>query len=371
MPKSLRLNIPEPCHENWQQMTPQEQGRFCGSCQKTVVDFSMMSDQEVLNYFLKADHKVCGRFVEDQLNKELPITEKKKRFSWAYVWNVLLATFLLTEANAQVKPKAKPQKVVRTITRTAPRVVGDVSPNIVLDPPGKMGEVAPNILMGTPEEIIGFTVKGKVIDSKSNLPIIGASIRIKNTSSGTMADTLGNFQLPVKKKDSLVLEFSAIGYETQTRVIEALTGWQNVQVLLKPTFVDLATVTVKAPPLCSLTGTVGGAYVGYKIGKVEKIKRNINDWVPSALKKDVKLYPNPVMRGHSIRVSLALKQAGDYKLEVLNTVGQVMQVQPVVMATKEQQVNVHTQSEWSAGIYWIRITSYNSKTVYQGKFILQ
>lgn len=336
-------------------MTPQEQGRFCGSCQKTVVDFSMMSDQEVLNYFFKADHKVCGRFTEDQLNKELPITEKKKRFSWAYVWNVLLATFLLTDANAQVKPKAKPKKLVRAIERM-PKVMGDVAP-MRFDPE---------------EAIIPVTVKGKVIDSKNNQPVIGASIRIKNTSGGTMADTLGNFQLPVEKKDSLVLEFSAIGYETQTRVIDGLTGWQNVQVFLKPAFVDLETVTVKADPVCSeRTFMMGGLSYGIRLTNIEEIKRSINDWAPTALKKDVKLYPNPVMRGNSIQVSLALKQAGNYKLEVMNSAGQIMLVQPVVMATKEQQVTIYTQSAWSAGLYWVRITSSGTRNVYQSKFILQ
>jgi len=354
MPKSLRLNIPEPCHENWQQMTPQEQGRFCGSCQKTVVDFSMMSDQEVLNYFLKADHKVCGRFAEDQLDKELAITEKKKRFSWAYVWNVLLATFLFTEANAQVKHKAKPKRIVRPIERM-PEKMGDVE-YIRLDPD---------------EAIIPVTAKGKVIDSKNNQPVIGASIRIKNTFSGTIADTLGNFELKVEKKDSLVLEFSAIGYETQTRVIDALTNWQDVQVFLKPAFTSLEGVTVISYPKTTRRVMVGGARSFYTQTKTEKIKRVVNDWVPAALKKDVKLYPNPVMRGNSIQVSLALKQAGNYKLEVLNTAGQIMQVQPVVMTTKEYQVNVYTQSEWSAGIYWVRIIAYNSKAVYQSKFILQ
>jgi len=354
MPKSLRLNIPEPCHENWQQMTPREQGRFCGSCQKTVVDFSMMSDQEVLNYFLKADHKVCGRFAEDQLDKELLITEKKKRFSWAYVWNVLLATFLLTETNAQVKGKVK--KPVRTITRTAPRMVGEVVPNMVLDPV---------------EEVIPVTIKGKVIDSKNNQPVIGASIRIRNTSGGTKADTLGNFQLHIEKKDSLVLEFSAIGYETQTRVIDALTNWQDVLVFLKPAFSNLAEVIIVSYPKNRLTCMVGGARAYYTETKTEKIKRVINDWVPAALKKDVKIYPNPVLRGNSIQISLALKQPGDYRLDVLNAAGQVMLVQPVVMATKEQQVNIYTQSDWSAGIYWIRISADNAKNVYQGKFIVQ
>jgi len=357
MPRSLRLNIPEPCHENWQQMTPQEQGRFCGSCQKTVVDFSMLSDQEVLNYFLKADHKVCGRFAEDQLNRELPITEKKKRFSWAYVWNVLLATFLLTEANAQVKPKAKAKRPVTTSVKREEEII--------------MGGITASIPPEHEEVVIGVTIKGQVTDAKNNQPVIGASVRIKNTSRGTMADTLGYFKLPVEKKDSLVLEFSAIGYETQTRVIDALTGWQNVQVFLKPAFSSLEEVKVIGYSGYSCTTIAGGVSMVRTVTKTEKIKRNINDWLPAALKKDVKLYPNPVVRGNSVQVSLALKQAGNYKLEVMNTAGQIMLVQPVVMATKEQQVNIYTQSQWSAGIYWVRITSAGSKSIYQSRFILQ
>src|SRR5215211_4115802 len=112
MPTPLKLHIPEPCHENWQNMTQQEQGRFCGSCQKTVVDFSVMTDKEILGYFSKSSQHVCGRFTNDQLNKELQVTEKKKRFSLAYIWNIILASLLITEANAQVKPKPKkPVKV--------------------------------------------------------------------------------------------------------------------------------------------------------------------------------------------------------------------------------------------------------------------
>ena len=49
--QKLQLSIPEPCHENWQEMTPTQQGRFCKACAKEVIDFSMMTDTEVLNYF--------------------------------------------------------------------------------------------------------------------------------------------------------------------------------------------------------------------------------------------------------------------------------------------------------------------------------
>jgi hypothetical protein len=65
----MKISIPEPCHENWGSMTPNEQGRFCGSCQKTVVDFTNFSAEDIQNYFTKHyGQKVCGRFKQQQLN---------------------------------------------------------------------------------------------------------------------------------------------------------------------------------------------------------------------------------------------------------------------------------------------------------------
>lgn len=34
--QKLQLSISEPCHENWHNMTPTEQGRFCNACAKEV-----------------------------------------------------------------------------------------------------------------------------------------------------------------------------------------------------------------------------------------------------------------------------------------------------------------------------------------------
>jgi hypothetical protein len=66
--KKMRISIENPCHEDWQAMTPETQGRFCGACEKTVVDFTTMSDAEILQYFSKPDvGKTCGRFRVEQL----------------------------------------------------------------------------------------------------------------------------------------------------------------------------------------------------------------------------------------------------------------------------------------------------------------
>ncbi len=64
----MEISIKKPCHENWDSMTPNEAGAFCGKCVKTVVDFSEKSLDEIKSFFeSKQNEKVCGRFEQQQL----------------------------------------------------------------------------------------------------------------------------------------------------------------------------------------------------------------------------------------------------------------------------------------------------------------
>lgn len=64
----MNIQINEPCHENWQDMTPNQQGAFCKVCHKDVVDFSKKSIAEIKSFFAKkAEGKICGRFEKKQL----------------------------------------------------------------------------------------------------------------------------------------------------------------------------------------------------------------------------------------------------------------------------------------------------------------
>ena len=65
----LLFSIPEPCHENWNEMLPCEKGAFCSVCSKIVIDFTNLSDDEVKNYFFKNNgQQTCGRFNNHQLS---------------------------------------------------------------------------------------------------------------------------------------------------------------------------------------------------------------------------------------------------------------------------------------------------------------
>ncbi len=65
----MEISIKEACHENWNNMTPNEQGAFCSKCVKTVIDFTDKSIDEIKSFF--AGHKqesTCGRFEDKQLS---------------------------------------------------------------------------------------------------------------------------------------------------------------------------------------------------------------------------------------------------------------------------------------------------------------
>ena len=66
----MKVTIPKPCHENWAAMTPDEKGRFCQVCSKSVRDFTSASDLQMMND-LSGDSNICGNFRVDQLNRNL------------------------------------------------------------------------------------------------------------------------------------------------------------------------------------------------------------------------------------------------------------------------------------------------------------
>ncbi len=88
---TFNIAIKKPCTENWETMTPNEKGRHCFSCQKTVVDFTTMSDSQIIHYFQNYQGKTCGRFLETQVNRPiLPPVLPKNQTRWAWLFSVLL-----------------------------------------------------------------------------------------------------------------------------------------------------------------------------------------------------------------------------------------------------------------------------------------
>lgn len=62
MRKYIQLSIPEPCHEDWDKMTTVDKGKFCGACQKEVIDFTTMSDEQLVAFQKTNPELVEGGF---------------------------------------------------------------------------------------------------------------------------------------------------------------------------------------------------------------------------------------------------------------------------------------------------------------------
>ena len=79
--QKIQLNIPKPCMQDWAAMQPEENGKFCNACASTVIDFSGMSDAELLKFFSdKNNRNVCGRMHNDQVQTNLAPLRKNRKF---------------------------------------------------------------------------------------------------------------------------------------------------------------------------------------------------------------------------------------------------------------------------------------------------
>ncbi|RMA64858.1 carboxypeptidase-like regulatory domain-containing protein [Ulvibacter antarcticus] len=94
MKKAITIRIPEPCHENWTEMSPTEKGKFCGVCTKEVIDFTAKTDEDLVKT-LSGKTNVCGRFKKNQLDREVKLERKSGINLAPYAASLLLPLSLL------------------------------------------------------------------------------------------------------------------------------------------------------------------------------------------------------------------------------------------------------------------------------------
>ncbi len=170
----MRVTIPEPCSENWEQMSStSDTARFCASCQKCVVDFTNLSDKEILHKLNTANGNVCGRFSSFQLDRILVVQTSKPRNYWSAFFSLALTSVMGLNNSFQAKIGLKPKM-----------------------------EILPNAKFGVSEnknESDGrdtILIRGIVIDAESRKPISGATVFIKDVD--IHATTLSNGVFEIK-----------------------------------------------------------------------------------------------------------------------------------------------------------------------------
>lgn len=196
-PKSyLQIQLNNPCEEDWNTMTDVKNGKFCASCSKTVVDFSLMSDQQIIDYFLKQPTNSCGRFSHDQLNRGLQ-TDKKRHSSLTHK----LILFCLFVFNLV------PRKLNAQISKT---------PNQATNPKDSFNSQTP-LNQTASEPTLMKTIKGHVFDSLTKKPLSHVLVEIEETKYVTTTDSTGEYSISIP--DSLLQTGFTLIFDNETHFL--------------------------------------------------------------------------------------------------------------------------------------------------------
>ena len=91
-----KITIPKPCHENWALMSPDEKGRFCAVCEKSVFDFTQKKESEIVNLIQLQEGNICGRFRKSQILPENKIQKYAYQFHEFLNFNGIQNRFVLS-----------------------------------------------------------------------------------------------------------------------------------------------------------------------------------------------------------------------------------------------------------------------------------
>ncbi len=92
------------------------------------------------------------------------------------------------------------------------------------------GDSESETVAGVEQQQTKRTITGTVVTGDTNEPAVGATVYLRNSTTGTITDTDGKFSIVIEGLGG-VLEFSYIGYKTQE---VALVGQSNINVTLQP-----------------------------------------------------------------------------------------------------------------------------------------
>jgi hypothetical protein len=118
-------------------MTPVERGAYCRSCSKEVMDFTAMSDNELLHYFEKGQHQSsCGRFRNDQLNKPLIYISPAVLLMNIPLWKKFLAALFICFSGILTSCHTK--ESYSNITESIPPPVTQTISSVIQETPAEI-----------------------------------------------------------------------------------------------------------------------------------------------------------------------------------------------------------------------------------------
>ncbi len=216
MKTNFTLSVPTPCHENWANFTPTQNGRFCGACQKEVIDFTHWSEAQIKQYFAQHIGSTCGRFTPQQLKLYTSISASKPRTRWAaFIAFLLLLISRPTEAQHSTQQTLQ-ERIYKKQAGTRPT-----------------------------DSLINITLTGTVrsVDDEYLLP--GVNVIRKGTMQGTITDADGKFKFEISHpKQTETFVFSFIGMTTLELEVPIQSSTKDILVSMKYDVMGFSEVVV-------------------------------------------------------------------------------------------------------------------------------
>jgi hypothetical protein len=200
MQQHIRLSIPKPCSEKWENFTPTLHGGYCSACNKTVLDFTTASDDEIHAFFKNRPAHACGRFHPEQLKQYSAAAALKINPGFALLKAGLTGLVLLLLNRPAVAQSIPAKSTVEIVDQSNRSIVRD------------------SVREGA------FMVKGIVLAAEDDTELPGVNIVLKGTDIGTATDAGGFFEFPKKLNVGDVLIFSFIGLSSEEYRIKKTDG---------------------------------------------------------------------------------------------------------------------------------------------------
>jgi hypothetical protein len=306
MARSIQIQIPSSCHENWQEMHARKEGRYCDSCKKTVVDFSAMSDAELMAYLRSHSGATCGRFAPEQLQRELLVP--RRPLPWVrYFFQVSIPAFLLS-----LKASAQEQRVI-TPTEVAPVHAAENNPQ---------------------PAVKETTVNGLVRDS-NGAPVPFASVILKGTRNGVTTDAAGNFSIHVAHLPA-TLSISCVGFSITEIPVSADS--------------KSLSIIMAGRNETEIMGEVVIVRYRKKRRQAAKPREELAQKTASIL-----AFPNPVASGTRLKINGRNLEAGAYRIELYSMSGQLVNTSSDSWTDETSELSI-TTSGLIPGTYLLRVT---------------
>lgn len=207
------------CDQEWDAMPEHGEGRLCEACDRTLIDFTSLSEQEILNLQIANDFKLCGSYTRtqiDRIHRYHLLQESKRKTPW------LVSLLMGGGVLAPVLSNAQAPFATDSLITQSPAI------------PGVPGNIQLPLLTTKNISLDSIYVSGTVVDINSGETLPFAIIRIEGVEGQTFSDIDGRFELALPAKQATYnINVWLEGYKDST-VVLSQTNIQNKVIELEP-----------------------------------------------------------------------------------------------------------------------------------------